>query len=96
MKHTNGIICELNKILFEKEPLRSDLIKHFQDKIWSDEIIEDETLEEILTELAYDLDFYEPNEDWRKQSPSYYDSGKLEEVIKLNIKRIENYTNSHL
>ncbi|HTN38087.1 MAG TPA: hypothetical protein VL053_13495 [Arachidicoccus sp.] len=49
-------ILELELILKDKNN-RSSLIKQFQELVWNDE-----NANEILSELAYDLDFYEPNE----------------------------------
>lgn len=83
------IIDNLNKILEEKEPARTELIKSFQNKILNDESIKDEALNEILTELVYDLDFYEPNEEWRKEDNSFYGSERLEEVLKLALQKLE-------
>jgi hypothetical protein len=73
----------LEKILRDKAN-RKQLIKEFQELIWSDD-----KADEILSELALDLDYYEPNEEWRKQDPSYYGDDRLEEEIKSALKRIE-------
>ncbi len=91
MKSTIEILAILNKILTEKEPIRIKLIKSFQNEVWGDKSIIDETLNEILTELAYDLDFYEPNKEWRKEDTSYYGGERLEYLIKDGITKIENY-----
>lgn len=73
----------LEQILKDKQN-RSGLIKKFQELIWNDE-----NANEILSELAYDLDFYEPNEEWRKQDPSYYGDERLEEEIRTAIKKLQ-------
>jgi len=73
----------LEEILYDKQN-RSVLIKEFQELIWNDN-----NPNEILSELAYDLDFYEPNEEWRKQDISYYGDERLEEEIKSVIKKIK-------
>lgn len=31
-----------------------------------------------MSELAYDLDFYEPNEEWKKEDTSYYSEDRLD------------------
>lgn len=46
---------------------RKQLISEFQELIWSDE-----NANAILSGLAYDLDFYEPKEELRKEAPNYY------------------------
>ena len=91
MEPITEIIDSLNKILLEKEPVRMELVKSFQNKVWNDEDAKDEVLNEILSELAYDLDFYEPNEAWRKEDVSYYSDERLNELIKAAIKKIEGY-----
>jgi hypothetical protein len=91
MKSTSEIIEMLNKILVEKEPLRSELIRHFQTEFFKDENIENESLDEIISDLAYDLDFYEPNEELRKKDCSFYNNERLEQIIKASIIKINNY-----
>lgn len=73
----------LKKILTDKLD-RKQLISEFQELIWNDE-----NANEILSELAYDLDFYEPNEEWRKESLSYYGDDRLEEVVKTAIQKLQ-------
>lgn len=89
MKSTVEIIECLNKILSESEPVRTELIKSFQNEVWDDESIKDEALNEILSELAYDLDFYEPNEEWRKEDLSYYGYDRLKKEITKAIKKLQ-------
>ncbi|WP_126972914.1 hypothetical protein [Gynurincola endophyticus] len=89
MKSTIEIIESLHKIILEREPIRMELIKSFQNKVWEDESIKDETLNEILSGLAYDLDFYEPNEDWRNEDPSYYGDDRLEKEIRIAIQKLQ-------
>lgn len=73
----------LGKILTDKLDGKR-LISEFQELIWNDE-----NANEILPELAYDLDFYEPNEEWRKEDPSYYGDDRLEVVIKTAIQKLQ-------
>jgi hypothetical protein len=89
MKSTIEIIESLYKILSEREPVRIELIKSFQNEVWDNESIKNETLNEILSGLAYDLDFYEPNEEWRKEDPSYYGDDRLEKEIKIAIQKLQ-------
>lgn len=73
----------LEKILTDKSD-RKRLISEFQEIIWNDEIAN-----EILSELAYDLDFYEPNEECQKESLSYYGDDRLEEIVKTAIQKLQ-------
>ena len=89
MKSNIELIQFLQVILETELPVRQELIKDFQDEVWNDESMQDETLNEILSELAYDLDFYEPNEEWKKEIPSYYGDDRLEVVIKTAIQKLQ-------
>lgn len=75
----------LEKILTDKLD-RKRLISEFQELIWN---YENANANEILSELAYDLDFYEPNEKLRKVDSSYYGDDKLEEEVKLAIQKLQ-------
>ena len=91
MRSTIEIIEILNKILVEDEPVKSELIGDFQTDIFKDENTVNETLDEIISDLAYDLDFYEPNEELRNQDSSFYNNERLEQIIKAGITEINNY-----
>lgn len=91
MKSKIELIEALNQILKAPFSSRPELVKVFQDEIWDDESIQEASLNEILSALAYDLDFYEPNTKWRTESSGYYEEEKLEEIIKSGIHRIEEY-----
>jgi len=79
----------LQQILDQKDT--KELIKSFQTKIWSDELVDDDYLSEILTELAYDLDFYEPDIVLRKEDGSFYDNKRLKEIINNGIGKINGH-----
>lgn len=91
------IICKdelntlLEKILESVEPKRKELIKKFQELLWKEEIngITEEEVN-IYNTLAYDLDFYEPNEEWSKEDCAYYDEKKL---VIIMIKALEQLKN---
>ena len=89
MKSNVELIQLLQTVLVAEHRIKQELIKEFQDEVWNDESIQDETLNEILSQLAYDLDFYEPNEEWRKESLSYYGDDRLEEVVKSAIQKLQ-------
>lgn len=58
MKSIIELIQLLQTVLVAEHQIKQELIKEFQDEVWNDESIQDETLNEILSQLAYDLDFY--------------------------------------
>jgi hypothetical protein len=73
----------LKKILDDKLN-RKRYIFEFQELIWNDE-----NANEILSELAFDLDFYEPDDELRKEDPSYYGDDKLVEVLKSAMQKYQ-------
>jgi hypothetical protein len=72
---------QVRKILDSKDN-RKKLISEFQNSVW-----DDENADEVYRELAYDLDFYEPNEKYRKESTSFYDDKQLEELLNAVLKK---------
>jgi len=89
MKSTKEAIEKLKEILIEKEPRKSELIADFHHKIFKEDCHIGDTVDELLSELAIDMDFYEPNEEWRKQDHSFYGSEYLGEVIKGGLVKLE-------
>ena len=82
---------DILKEILLKEKEKQELIKTFQERVWNgDDYSSNKRVNEILSELAYDLDFYQPNESLRKESPSYYGQERLEKEIKEAIEKIKN------
>lgn len=73
----------LEKILNDKLN-RKELIKEFQSQVW-----DNEKSIQILRDLAYDLDFYEPDEILRSDDPSYYGDERLEKEILVVIQKLK-------
>lgn len=61
-------------------------IKEFQDEVWNDDL--DEKFE-FLNDLAYNLDFFEPNENWRKEDKSFFGKDKLFVLIDSTLKKLD-------
>ncbi len=81
----------LRNILSDKDK-RGTLIEEFQEKVWNGAgYSTDERVNEILSELAYDLDFYEPKEEWRKEDSSYYGEERLRQEIHSALQKLEEY-----
>jgi hypothetical protein len=83
------LIQLLQSILEAQHSNRAKLVIEFQHKVWNEENLPDKKLNELLSGLAYDLDFYESNEEWRKESPNYFGDEKLENLIKSEIDKIK-------
>lgn len=78
----------LNQILLSKSN-RKQLVKEFQSLVWNGDINISESINKLLSELAYDLDFYEPDEKLRKETPNYFGDDRLEKEIQNILKQIE-------
>lgn len=85
----------LFKIQSSKGEERLSHIQKLQDIIWNDESIQKDILNDILGDIAYDLDFYEPNEKWRDENSSYYGDERLEEVLKIALRKLKGYKKSN-
>ena len=70
---------------------RMKFIKEFQEKVW--DASEDMTMSpqwDTLTELAYDLDFYEPDPVLRAEDHSYYGEERLIKEIQTALEKLTN------
>lgn len=85
------IISLLQKISTSSKEERAANIKKLQNIIWNDNSISDDYLNNVLTDIAYILDFYESDARKRKESPNYYDDIQLMNEIKLAAQKIEDY-----
>jgi len=79
----------LNDALVSSPEERMLLIKEFQSAVWDDVSIEDENQNDILTDAAHVFDFYEPNEEWRKEDPAYYGDDRLLAEIKSVLQKLK-------
>ena len=77
------MIAILEQILSDK-PNRQRLISQFQKIVWNDERASD-----LLSEVAYDLDYYEPDEKEREREPSYYGDDRLEQEINEVMQKLK-------
>jgi hypothetical protein len=79
-------------LLFQatREPLRrKDLVAQFQNLVWSGldpslpSIIAD-----VMRDLAYDLDYFEPNPYMRSESASFYGHARFEEEVRSALQNL--------
>jgi hypothetical protein len=70
------------KILHDKSN-RQKLISEFQEMVWSSEVHDD-----LQSQLAYDLDFYEPDEVLRAEDGSFYGDVELEMLLKEFLEKV--------
>ena len=73
---------------------RERLIKDFQKRIWNNLSTDSEEKSEIYRELAQTLDYYEPNEELRREDPSLYVDNKLVKEVELALVKLKNSANN--
>lgn len=91
MPSVSFILEQLWLILEAPTGYKDKLVTKLADTIWLDETERPEALDELLYELASDLDLYVPNEAHRAEDPSYYGDEKLHLVIKASLARLQEY-----
>lgn len=71
------------------EPRRGELIRNFQDKVWnSDPAPNEEWAWRLLKDLAYDLDYYEPDVTARESESSYFGDERCREHLTFALKEL--------
>ena len=88
MNSLNELILLLEATISDPDKLEKNISK-FQEIVWNEELDCSDRQEEILADLAYDLDFYEPNPEWRKEDPSYFGEERAINEIKGALDRIK-------
>lgn len=78
-------MIELIKQILKDKPNRQKHIIEFQRKVWDNDVND-----EMFSDLALDLDYYEPDENLRKEDAAYYGDDRLEKELndflrKLNV-----------
>ena len=70
---------------------RGVCIGRVQDIIWDEIQIDDEEFHQFLSDLAYNLNFYEQESRDREEEPGYYGDEKLNVILGSALERIETY-----
>lgn len=86
----NEILLKLQGILDANDEKRGALIFQFQESVWNEIVFDNKDLEEFLSTLAYDMDFYVAKAHLRKESASYYGNKRLFDEVNRAINYIEN------
>ena len=81
----------LVKVQSSNKVERDTFIAEIQNLIWNDETMTNETINDVLTDIAHILDFYESNINFRMEDPSFYGDEQLEIQIKAAIVKIEKF-----
>jgi len=86
---------EVLDLILNAKDNKEELVREFQNKICDgDDYSDNEEINEILGTLAYDLEFYVPNDELRNEDESYYSDERLKVELIEAIKKIEFITKS--
>jgi hypothetical protein len=81
------IVASLTQALVDRDRLPT-AITEFQAKIWRDEVAGPPDVIELLRDLAYDLDYVEPDPAVRIEDESFQDLDRAEREIRQVLSRI--------
>lgn len=82
-------ILNLLERLSQSAELDPALVRELQERIWKVKPSgEPEKTLEVLSELAYDLDFWEPDPVKRREDPSFFDDSGARAEIQRAIERL--------
>jgi hypothetical protein len=69
---------------------RGQTLRKFQEIVFQTPgIIGEKWVSEVFRDLAYDLDFYEPNPEIRREDPSLYGDERVEDEIRSSLKTLK-------
>jgi hypothetical protein len=89
MSHSPQSLAQILLKAMQDSENRLHLVKIFQEIVWdADEPLGSEEVERILNDLAYDLDYYEPNPEWRREVPSFYGDERFEEEVRSALVKL--------
>lgn len=72
--------------------LDRSLVTELQDRIWDTKpLTGPDTVLEILADLAYDLDFWEPDPAKRREDPSFFGDDRARAEIREAVERLREY-----
>ena len=65
---------------------RMEIIKAFQDEVWANaEQFLSAPLDDVLRDLAYDLDFYEPDPGKRAEDRAYFGDEQFRDLVRAAL-----------
>ena len=83
-------LIRLLRLAYDDSEMRPTLIRNFQKLVWNfDGIIHNESVDGVIRDLAYDLEYYEPDSLWRAQDPSFYSDNRATDEIRSALLELE-------
>ncbi|HEY5122377.1 MAG TPA: hypothetical protein VIK14_01435 [Ignavibacteria bacterium] len=87
------IISLLKKILSNDSNSKHYIFEFQKEVLETDEEFVNEEIDDLLSKLAFNLSFFEPDPEMRKEDPSYYGEEKLRNYIEPVLKKISDFNN---
>jgi hypothetical protein len=91
-------VDDIKELLYKVErsyaAARTGNIAALQEKIWDEPAIANEAIQQFLSDLAFDLNFYESNERDRDEALGYYGDERLLTIISRAIEKTEAFLHS--
>jgi hypothetical protein len=83
-------LIRLLRLAYDDSEMRPTLIRNFQKLVWNfDGIIHNESVDGVIRDLAYHLEYYEPDSLWRAQAPSFYSDNRARDEIRAALLELE-------
>jgi hypothetical protein len=82
------IVKFLRKMVENREEL-PERVPELQDMVWKEQLAGSSAIQEILRDLAYDLDFYEPDPHARAEDESYFGDERALAEIQEALEKVE-------
>ncbi|MFT3746388.1 MAG: hypothetical protein QM785_19110 [Pyrinomonadaceae bacterium] len=80
------MLTEIENILKAEVAAKPALIRDLQQKVWNNsDVLVDARIDNVLRDLAYDLDFYEPNPMLREEDSSFYGDVQLDLLLETAL-----------
>jgi hypothetical protein len=67
---------------------RAEIVREFQNSVWHGDLLLPPHIEEIVRDLAFDFDHFEPDPSIRREDLSYFGSERLLEMAREAIEEI--------
>ena len=88
MASTDELVAILREALQSRSG-RKERIGRFQQLVWNlPELDSGDEAREVFADLAYDLDYYEPDPRVRGEDPSFYGDERMEEEIREALNKL--------
>ena len=87
--HQCQALVKLLEAILHDSANRSRHIEQFQRRVWTDPAVHSEPdIANAIRELAYDLDFFEPDERNRRTDPALFGESRMKQEVQSVLDRL--------